>query len=324
MKIIFLFPGYASQSIGMGKELYDEFRIVQEYFEEAANCVGYNFVKLCFASSEVELGRMEHAYTSIFLVSCAIAQLLREQGINPDSVAGYNNGEYAAIHTARGLTFPDGLYLLSKYATFYQEAFAQQGSVSGLRVRGLSHTQVQDICAQASGDEYSVYSAAYEQDNVCVVMGHTQAVDAVRLDINQHHQSVTLEEMPMEFGLHSSLMDAVAVQYTLYMEKVDFKDLEVPVYRSIDAQPVTLGAEVKKGIIGQVVHEIQWNSIVAALDEYDLVVQIGPGTVVQEMVKALYPEKHCVAINTKADIETLKRILNFSSHEQEDKIDANL
>lgn len=322
MKIIFLFPGYGSQFVGMGKGLYDDFRIVQEYFEEASQCVGQNFVKLCFAASDVELGRMEHAYPSLFLVSCAIAQLLKQQGIHPDAVAGYNIGECAAIHTAHGLTFPDGLYLLSKYVTFYQEAFAH-GDISGIRISGLSYDQVSALCAQESGEGFSVYVAACEQEDVFVVMGYKQAVGSLRV-ILKDNEGVVTQEVPMEFGLYSSLMNHVAAQCKMYMEKVDFKDLEVPLYANVDAQPVTLGWQVKERSIDQITHEIRWNDILKNLDEFDCVVQVGPGTEIQKMVHAIYPEKICVVINTKADIKALKKIINPVLEEQEEHKDANI
>src|SRR5579872_2129839 len=100
MKIALLFPGYGSQFVGMGKELYDEHRIVQEYFEEASNCLNINFVKLCFASSDAELRKAENAYTALFLVSSAIAALLQQYGVTPHAVAGYNIGQLSAVHVA--------------------------------------------------------------------------------------------------------------------------------------------------------------------------------------------------------------------------------
>src|SRR5438045_2310441 len=165
MKIGILFPGYGSQFVGMGKELYDESRIMQEYFEEAANCLNVNFVKLCFASSDAELAKMENAYPATFLVSCAIYALLKEEGIllhhggvNPellrregqvtaDIVAGYNLGEYAALHAAGGISFPDGLYLLNKYAHFYEQALPAL-DVGILQITGISTRTLEKACAE--------------------------------------------------------------------------------------------------------------------------------------------------------------------------------
>src|SRR5579859_6426456 len=99
MKIATLFPGYGSQYVGMGKELYDESRIMQEYFEEASNCLNINFVKLCFASSDAEISRIDNALLTNFLVGSALFALLKDLGFKTDVLVGHNAGEYAAIYS---------------------------------------------------------------------------------------------------------------------------------------------------------------------------------------------------------------------------------
>src|SRR5690349_16803857 len=100
MKIGVVFPGYGSQYVGMGKEFYDHFRVVQEYFEEASNCLDANFVKLCFAASDQELSEITNAYTAIFLTEVALYGVLVEQGVKVDQVAGLCIGRYAALFAA--------------------------------------------------------------------------------------------------------------------------------------------------------------------------------------------------------------------------------
>ena len=149
MKIALLFPGYGSQYVGMGKDLYDEYRIVQEYFEEASHCLNSNFVKLCFASSDAELGKMVNAYTALFLMGSATYAVLKENGIEPDVVTGYNNGESAALFAAGCFSFPDGLYLLNKYCSFYQE-IVDGMDVDLIHVTNVSTKQIEDACERVS------------------------------------------------------------------------------------------------------------------------------------------------------------------------------
>ena len=105
----------------MAKEFYNQERLVQEFFEQASNCLDQNFIKLCFASSEKELMETANTQTAVFLVSSAIFTLLKEKyGIIPDIVAGHSLGEYSALFAAGGINFPDGLYLLKKRALLWR------------------------------------------------------------------------------------------------------------------------------------------------------------------------------------------------------------
>ena len=97
MKLALLFPGYGSQFVGMGKELYDEYRIVQEYFEEASNCANINFVKLNFASSDAEISNLQNGNLSLFLTTVSTIYAIKNLGIEIDLVAGHGIGEFAAI-----------------------------------------------------------------------------------------------------------------------------------------------------------------------------------------------------------------------------------
>src|SRR3989304_305540 len=104
MKIGLLFSGYGGQDVGMGKDLYDNSRVMQELFEEASNCLGINFVKLCFASSDAELSSLENAYVAIFLIEVSLYALLNESGVSADLFAGHDIGEFAALFSAGSLS----------------------------------------------------------------------------------------------------------------------------------------------------------------------------------------------------------------------------
>src|SRR3972149_740986 len=104
MKIGMLFSGYGGQYVGMGKDLYDNSRAMQELFEEASNCLGSNFVKLCFASSDAELSSIENAYVAIFLLGASLYTLLHEAGVKVDLVAGHDIGEFAALFASGSLS----------------------------------------------------------------------------------------------------------------------------------------------------------------------------------------------------------------------------
>lgn len=307
MKIAMLFPGYGSQYVGMAKELYDESRTVQEYFEEASNCLPINFVKLCFASSESELSRMEHAYAATFLVSCAIHAVLKEEGIQADAVAGYNLGEYSALYAAGAFTFPDGLYLLNKLATLYQEALIDM-NVGALRVQGIETHTLDDFCAQASEQGEHAVVGLYTDRTDAVVTGDADAVAVVR-GLVSNDIDATTQEVMIDIGLHSALMQPVAQKLTPHLEKVDFKQLSMPLLCSSDVCKVETGEQVKHRIIEHIDTSVQWPTVMEHVKEYDLLIEVGPGTILGALAKKQYPDKIVVSINKRSDIEELKKII---------------
>jgi [acyl-carrier-protein] S-malonyltransferase len=308
MKIALLFPGYGSQYVGMGKEFYDDFRVVQEYFEEASNCVNENLVKLCFASSDAELAKMNHAYAAIFLVSSSLYAVIKEHGIEPMAVAGYDQGEYAALFAAGGINFPDALYLLNKSAVFYQELLNHDVSFRMIRVEGISSKVIEGLCAQQSSKEEYASVAFYMSSTELIVSGTAGAVDKVAAAISELSQGRVIE-VGLQPGLHSHLMQPVADQFRIYLEKADFKDLRIPLYRCTDGKPIMTGVDCKEQVVNHLVAPVKWTQIMAGLASYDILVEVGPGTGLAALAKHLYPDKMIISINKRADIEALQALV---------------
>jgi [acyl-carrier-protein] S-malonyltransferase len=306
MKICMLFPGYESQFVGMGKEIYDTSRTMQELFEEASVCLPINFVKLCFASSDVELAKAVHAYPSIFLISVSLATILAHEGIIPDAVAGYGIGEYAAMHIAGGLSFPDGLYLLSKYAALYQELLATN-TCSMIRVSGMQAREVEQLCSSLSTDDMRVFIASYKTTKDVVVGGHMQGVGEVR--IVAHDKGATIKEAPLEIGLHSTLMTSITQAFKMYLEKVDFKDSSIPIITSSKGTVMHKAHKLREQVVNNIELPIRWDKVLTALQHYDLIIEIGPGATLKPLVHARYPQKQVITINKSSDIMMAKQIL---------------
>jgi len=307
MKIAMLFPGYGSQFVGMGKELYDEYRIVQEYFEEASNCLNSNFVKLCFASSDIELRRMSNAYPALFLVTSAICALLGQKGIRPSVVAGYNDGEYAALFAGGCFSFPDGLYLLSKYTMFYQEALEHM-DIEVIRVVGVSTEELTAICLKASSDNGKAFIAIYNGPTDHVVAGDTEAVGYVRGLVGEL-KNLLIDQLGAEVGLHSELMDSVVEQFRIYLEKVDFKNLLIPMINSFDGTLIGQSEAIKRRVLQHINSPLVFTRVIGTLADYDLIIVVGPSTQLDALVKKQYPEKQTVAIQTCADVANLEKII---------------
>ncbi|HXW85979.1 MAG TPA: ACP S-malonyltransferase [Candidatus Bathyarchaeia archaeon] len=307
MKVVFIFPGCGSQYVGMVKELYDTHRIVQEYFEEASNCLSINFVKLCFASSDAELARVSQATTALFLASCSAAALLIQEGIVPSLLIGFNDGEYGALHTASSINFPDGLYLLAKYSVFYEELLAT-GDYEAAVIKGLPTQVLEELCLKASEGEQIVYISITAGVLDHVVGGHGAAVQRL-YNLVGMYSNVSIGSYSVQAGLHSILMQPVADQLKVYLEKIDFKNGKIPVISSLDGQLVSQGVEVKKRVMEQIIRPLEYARLLDILEQYDIVVELVNGTMLSKLIQQRYPKKFLVTIKRQNDIEILQELL---------------
>ncbi len=315
MKIGLLFPGYSNQFVGMAKGLYDESRLIQEYFEEASNCLNINFVKLCFASSDQELSKAGNAYTALFLTSSAIAALVSQKGIEVAQVAGFGVGELSAIHAAGGITLPDGLYLLSKYAQLYYEALGLW-QVNALHIKNIDRSLLKQLCTQVSTEGSNVYIAVYLGNDDHIVTGASTAVHDVEDVTLQHDAHIT--SAPIEIGLHNPMMDPVVVHLSKYLEKVDFNDTSIPVILSVDGKILTDGVSIKRRFLNQLQAAIHWDKVVAQYADCDVIVQVGPGKKVAEFLKKQYPDKTILTLNKQEDIQLLESLTASSTPSDKD------
>lgn len=319
-KIGIVFSGFGSQFVGMGKDVYDESRAVQEYFEEAYNCLGLNFVKLCFASSDEEISKVSNAYLAIFLTDIALYTLLLELGMQPDVVAGYGIGRYAALYVAGGFSFPDALYLLNKYSTFYQEFLDHKHNLKMIAAQGLSLRKMRMLCNDIGGETGALFISAVHSDDSQIIVGQAKLVNKLELALGNLSDQIVMQDLPLGWGLHSELAQEFVTNFKIYLGKVDFKNLTMPVLSNLNGKIINSSKAVKKELIEAELSPVMWQKVVQGLAGCDIIIEVGPGSRLAGELQKTYPDKIVLVLNKKDDIIKIKALVvsdqQDTSHEE--------
>lgn len=311
-----VFPGYGEQFVGMGKDIYDEFRVVQEFFEQASVALDTNCVKLMFASSDKELSSVRYAYLAIFLFESSLYELLWQKGLRPDFLAGYGIGEYSACFASRSLSFVDGLYFLNKYSQFYQK-FLQDKDYTVLKTtRDFTLESIQELIDKFSTDNSSGCIAAHNTQQGFYVSGSIEVVQKIQ-EYCKDHVIRKVKEIGVEYGLHCGLMDPIVDQLKLYYHKIQFAPLKVPVITNVDGVYVTTSDALQSAVVRRINNKIEWYEVSKGFEGCDVIISVGPGKQLIEWFQEMYPDKEYHSISSLKDIEKIQNLL--SSQEVDDQ-----
>ena len=299
MNKAFLFPGQGSQFVGMAKDLFNEFQLAKNLFEEAEAILGYNLAKIAFEGPDEILKQTQFTQPSIFVHSVIINNILFDKGIFPLAVAGHSLGEFSALVAAEVLSFGDALSIVKVRADEMAKAGElQPGAMAA--ILGAEQDQLEAICDQNG----IVLPANLNAPGQVVISGE---VDAVRDAIITAKKMGIRRALPLNVSgaFHSPLMTPARVPLLEALEAVNFRDAKVPVYQNVNAKPVTDANELKSNILKQLESPVRWAEIISNMncDGFTSYLEIGPGKVLQGLNRRILMEHDSSSIGTKEQLE---------------------
>jgi [acyl-carrier-protein] S-malonyltransferase len=303
-KTAFLFPGQGSQSPGMGKALAEAFPSARRIFDEADDALGFSISRLCFEGPEDQLRLTENTQPALLTVSVAAFTVLSEKGFGPDYVAGHSLGEYSALVAARGLRFADAVRLVRRRGRYMQEA-VPPGVGAMAAILRLPEGKLDSVLEQAAQGEV-VSAANLNSPEQVVIAGHAGAV-ARAMDLAKAAGARRAVLLPVSAPFHCALMAPAQQCLRADLDAAEFSDLVYPLVNNWQAREVRTGAEAREGLYEQVPNPVRWVESVRHLASQGVarVIEIGAGSVLTGLVRAIEPGLAAARFGEPADLEKL-------------------
>lgn len=307
-KIGVVFPGQGSQSVGMGKALYDAHPLLKAVYDEASSVLGYDVAELCFAGPAERLNLTEFTQPALLVSSIAAWRLLEPAGIRPISVAGHSLGEYSALVAVGGVAFRDAVGLVQKRGRYMSEAVAPgTGLVAALL--GLTAEVVKEVCRAASSSGV-VAAANFNSPGQVVIAGEKAAVErAIALAKEQGCKKAI--PLPVSVPVHTPLMQQAADRLAKDLAAVRWSDLSAPLVNNAEARAISRAGEIQASLIRQLPSSVLWEDTVQAMGNMGVTtfVEVGPGTVLTGLIKRILPSATLLNLNDPKSLDaTLKAV----------------
>jgi [acyl-carrier-protein] S-malonyltransferase len=311
IKWVLLFPGQASQYVGMAQDLYDRYPAVRDLFAQADAQLGVSLSACCFAGPEERLRQTAITQPAVFVHSVAVWQVLAAHGLVPAACAGHSLGEYSALVAAGALTVADGLALVGARARLMQRASEERPGTMAA-VIGLDDAAVASVCQQAqtelSGEV--VVAANFNAPGQVVVSGsHAGVARASDLALQAGARKVA----PLAVGgaFHSPLMQSAAAAMVEPLAGADWRRPTASVVTNVDAVPTSDPDRLRDSLARQITEPVRWTESVTALtgDERIRVLEVGPGSVLRGLVRRIAPGIAVQCVGTADELEAALALL---------------
>lgn len=299
-KRAFLFPGQGAQYVGMAKDLFANSESAREMISQADDILGYKLSEIMFNGPEDELKQTKNTQPAIFLHSVVLQSLVKS--IDFDAAAGHSLGEYSALVALGALSFEDALKLVSfRGQAMQQSGVDNPGTMAA--ILGLAPEKIAQACIDASA-EGIVQPANFNCPGQVVISG---SVSGVRkgMELCKLSGAKLVKELVVSGAFHSPLMQSAKDKMEGELAKTNILSISKPVYANVTASAVNNNDEIRKLLFQQVTSPVLWEQTIHNLfsDGFTEFVEIGPGKVLQGLVKKIAPAAVCMGIDTYNDLE---------------------
>jgi [acyl-carrier-protein] S-malonyltransferase len=298
MKTAYLYPGQASQVVGMGMDLAEQWPVAKDMFDAANEIMGTNLADICFHGPEDVLKQTQYTQPAIFVHSVIVSTIL---GVAPSAAAGHSLGEYSALVVAGALGFDDGLRLVKRRGELMQESGTRSPGTMAA-VIGAEPDLVERACAEAA-DAGIVQAANFNSPGQIVISGSIAGIDRAA-GILKSLGVRLVKKLPVSGAFHSPLMQYAQDEMAAVLAETTIRDAFFPVYTNVTAEPVVDADTIRDMLFRQITSPVRWEASMRNMirDGVTNFFETGPGNVLQGLLKRIAPEAPCATLGTAAEI----------------------
>lgn len=310
MKIGYIFPGQGTQTVGMGKDIFEKYKEAKAVYQEIDEALEEKIENLTFETTQEELNQTKNTQISIYAMSMAILSILNKEGVKPEAAAGLSLGEYSALTCAGAINLKQGAKIVRTRGTFMQE-LAPKGEWAMAAIIGLEDDKVEEACNKVENG--FVRAVNYNCPGQVVVSGEKEPVMEA-MEIAKELGARKVIELKTSGPFHTEKLQEASKELRKELEKVSFKECEIPVIKNLDGTPYTEKDNMVEILANHVTHPVKFRkSIETMLDMgIDTFVEIGPGKTLSGFVKKVCKEKNKEAnVLNIENVETLENALDF-------------
>jgi len=311
MKVAWVFPGQGSQSVGMGREIFEASAAARDVLAKADQALAEPLSKLIAEGPEETLTLTANTQPAIVTVSCAVLAAMREAVPTlgaPAFAAGHSLGEYSALVAASSLALEDAVRLVRARGRAMQEA-VPPGEGAMAAIMGLDPEKIEDVCKRAAQGEI-VSPANFNAPGQVVIAGHAAAVARA----NELASAEKGKAIPLKVSapFHCALMAPAARVVGSELDRVNVNPLAFPVVANVDAKPNTDPSRVKDLLVRQVDGPVRWEATIRLMASEGVthILEIGPGKVLAGLIKRITKEIKVLSVGDAGALKEVSAFLN--------------
>lgn len=304
--VVCIFPGQGSQYVGMGEDLYKNFRSVKELFERASDELGMDLAGLCFNGPDEVLKETKNVQPAVTLVNAACLTVLMEEGIQPKAAAGHSLGEYTALFAAGVMDFSDLMELVKYRGACMQEA-ADENPGGMVAIMGLAIEKIREICEEAASAG-SIELANHNSPSQIILTGEDGGLKKA-VELAKKAKAKLTIPLKVSGPWHSRFMAPARDRMAEILGGKDLKRACVPVVANATAGYESEPVEIKANLVKQITSPVLWAASMERLiaDGHTLFVEAGPKKVLKGLMRDISREVQVLNVDST---DTLKNLLS--------------